>query len=558
MLGVVLAAIGLFDSQMEHRAILLAISLVVGELVMLGVGWQQLEPEAAHKLSIRPVSPFHVLILALLVLPLAVLCEGISGWVGDAFDLLFVTASAIQETAALPQVSPGEVAYVGLFEEMFDAIAQLPWPIALIVGCLLPGVCEETFFRGFLGRGLLARYGVVRGVTLTSLLFGLYHIDPVHACYAFVVGIVLHCVYLWTRSFWGPVVLHILFNLFGISTRKLSLDGTLTLWGPDENLWIPFWLFAAALVTVIALGNLLHQSRIGFRVQDEDEVDWSPGYATAAMPPPSFRGSARQGVPRKSSEIFAAATCLIFGIVLLNAAFVWFDPTSVWAHMYRGDLHTEKREYGEAILAYTKAIEADPNLPDAYLGRGEAYLMLGELENALDDYKQALDLDPALPLGFAGRGETFRLMNMTEEAMVDCNRAIELDPQLAWAYIVRGGVHSDSGDFRRAIADFRRAIRLEPQHAWTYRSLALELAQCPDERYRDTKEAVRQAEKACNLTDWSDSYMLAALATAYAADGHLGQAIRYQKRALRLAPEGAEAEFQDQLDAYEDDVSGDK
>jgi membrane protease YdiL (CAAX protease family)/Flp pilus assembly protein TadD len=552
VLGVVLIATGSSESLTEDRALLLAVFLAVGELVMLTMGWNQLKPEATRKLAIRGISAIHVFILALLVLPLAVLCEDISNRAGDAFDLIFGAADALQATITLPQLPSGEVAYTGLYEEKFDLLAQQPWTIMFLVGCLLPGVCEEIFFRGFLGRGLLARYGVVGGVTLTSLLFGLFHIDPVHACYTFVMGIVLHCVYLWTRSFWGPVALHTSFNLFGFSTRKLSLDGTLVFGGPDENLWIPLSLLAAALVSIIALGNLLYQSRIRFQMPGEEQTIWSPGYATAAMPPASFEGSTRQGVPRRLSVTMAATTYLTFGLVFLYAASVWFDPNSAWAHINRGILHAEQDEYNEAVVAYTKAIEAGPDLADAYLGRGEAYRMLGELENALVDCKHALDLDPASASGFADRGETYRLLDMTEEAIADCNRAIELDAQLAWAYTVRGNIHSDNGDCQRAIADFRKAIRLERQHAWTYTLLAWELAHCPDERHRDTKEAIRYAERACDLTEWLDWYMLATLAATYAADGQFDQAIRYQRDALKLAPNDAEAEFQDQLDAYEE------
>jgi tetratricopeptide (TPR) repeat protein len=229
---------------------------------------------------------------------------------------------------------------------------------------------------------------------------------------------------------------------------------------------------------------------------------------------------------------------------------VWFDPNSAWAHVNRGILHSEQGEYEQAVAAYAKAIEADPELVDAHLGRGEAYRMLDELESALVDCSKALVLDPASAWGYAERGETYRLLGRMEEAMGDCNRAIELDPRFAWGYTVRGNVHSDNGDCRQAIADYIEAIRFDHEHAWTYHALAWELTYCSDERYRDPKRAIRYAEKACQLTEWSDAQMLAMLAAAYAEVSQYDQAVRYQQDALNSAPDDTRAEFQDQLDEY--------
>ena len=38
----------------------------------------------------------------------------------------------------------------------------------------LPAVGEELFFRGLLGRGLIARHGLVLGTCLAAALFGAY------------------------------------------------------------------------------------------------------------------------------------------------------------------------------------------------------------------------------------------------------------------------------------------------------------------------------------------------------------------------------------------------
>src|SRR5208337_4060578 len=87
-------------------------------------------------------------------------------------------------------------------DEMQKGFTQWPvWFGVLVVG-LGPALNEELFCRGFLGRGLLGRYGTVGGILLTSLFFGLLHLDPPHVVATFVMGCCLHFTYLMTRSLW--------------------------------------------------------------------------------------------------------------------------------------------------------------------------------------------------------------------------------------------------------------------------------------------------------------------------------------------------------------------
>ena len=85
--------------------------------------------------------------------------------------------------AAGPHSSP-----FSLLDEQFMELARESWMAILLLGCLLPAVGEELFFRGFLGRGLVARYGLVRGVALTSLAFGLLHLAPQRIGFATFLG----------------------------------------------------------------------------------------------------------------------------------------------------------------------------------------------------------------------------------------------------------------------------------------------------------------------------------------------------------------------------------
>jgi len=81
-----------------------------------------------------------------------------------------------------------------------------------ILGGIVIPLAEEVFFRGVLYKWLRERWGVIVGVSVSSLIFGLIHIDIAIAATAFVLGIVLALVYEYSDSLWTAVLIHIINN----------------------------------------------------------------------------------------------------------------------------------------------------------------------------------------------------------------------------------------------------------------------------------------------------------------------------------------------------------
>lgn len=95
-------------------------------------------------------------------------------------------------------------------------IRAWPWWMAVLIVAVGPALGEELFCRGFLGRGLVARYGTVAGIGLTSILFGVMHIIPAQAMYAGLLGILLHGLALSGRSLWLAMLAHFLNNALSV------------------------------------------------------------------------------------------------------------------------------------------------------------------------------------------------------------------------------------------------------------------------------------------------------------------------------------------------------
>ena len=72
--------------------------------------------------------------------------------------------------------------------------------------------------------------------------------------------------------------------------------------------------------------------------------------------------------------------------------------------LVKGNSFRDLEQWDEAIAAYSKAIELDPNLAIAYAGRGFAYYSKDDYDNVIADYTKVIELDPTKSLSYGIRG----------------------------------------------------------------------------------------------------------------------------------------------------------
>ena len=97
---------------------------------------------------------------------------------------------------------------------------------------------------------------------------------------------------------------------------------------------------------------------------------------------------------------------LLLSLCLSTAGFAQFDPEIqkeilVWSYYDQGNALFAVGEYEQAIDAYSRAVQLDPDFALAHYNMGNAYMGLVKSENdfeslALDNYLKALELDPYL------------------------------------------------------------------------------------------------------------------------------------------------------------------
>ena len=82
------------------------------------------------------------------------------------------------------------------------------------VGILIP-IVEELIFRGIILGEFLSTMKPQAAVFLAAFIFGVMHMQPVQVGYAFVCGLLLGFVYLYSNSLFFSISIHIIFNLLG-------------------------------------------------------------------------------------------------------------------------------------------------------------------------------------------------------------------------------------------------------------------------------------------------------------------------------------------------------
>ncbi len=87
----------------------------------------------------------------------------------------------------------------------------------LSLGVFFP-IIEEIFFRGFIYTVLRKRFGVLFGVLLSSMIFGIFHIHPWLIFPITIMGIFLASFYELTGSLGGSIFFHSLNNIVSVVT----------------------------------------------------------------------------------------------------------------------------------------------------------------------------------------------------------------------------------------------------------------------------------------------------------------------------------------------------
>ena len=93
-------------------------------------------------------------------------------------------------------------------------------------------VFEELIFRGIMLEGLLAKYSPVKSIVVTSILFGIVHLNPWQFVSAFALGLFAGWIFYKTKNLSFCIIIHATNNLIsfiaGFFVNESNVDQTMT------------------------------------------------------------------------------------------------------------------------------------------------------------------------------------------------------------------------------------------------------------------------------------------------------------------------------------------
>lgn len=120
----------------------------------------------------------------------------------------------------------------------------------------------------------------------------------------------------------------------------------------------------------------------------------------------------------------------------------------------------------EAIVAYRKAVELNPQAAGAYINLGTIYYNLRKFEDAEKCYRAAIDIDPQYSLALFNLGNVYDEQGKLPEARRLYEHAVAVSPNYADAHYNLALVYEKIGLRSKATQHWRTYLKLDPSSPW--------------------------------------------------------------------------------------------
>jgi len=245
------------------------------------------------------------------------------------------------------------------------------------------------------------------------------------------------------------------------------------------------------------------------------------------------------------------------------------DATDAQAQFNLAEKARKLGRFDESVRRYRLAIEVRPDYPEAHNGLGFVLQRQGRAREAVEYFRQAVKIKPDFAVAYYNLGIGLKSLGETQEAASSYRKAIKSDPRHLMAHNNLANLLAEQGRYDEAVEQHRTLLKIWPDFADGYsnfgltliqmgrfdealqqyrealkldrdlwpalKSAALLLAYHPDPGIRDVPSALKMAERAAELTEYSDISVLDALAKVYAAATRFEDAISTCHKILELA-----------------------
>jgi protein O-mannosyl-transferase len=158
----------------------------------------------------------------------------------------------------------------------------------------------------------------------------------------------------------------------------------------------------------------------------------------------------------------------------------------------------------------------------------------GKYQAAADHFAEAVQLKPDFVDAYNELGIVLSKLGRLQEATQTFTQAIEHAPRNAKAYNNRGIARSAQGDSVDALRDYQVALQINANQLGAIKNLAWLEATDKNAAIRNGADAMKLAQRACELTRFQEPHSLEILAASQAESGDFEMAIKTAQKAIDL------------------------
>ena len=189
------------------------------------------------------------------------------------------------------------------------------------------------------------------------------------------------------------------------------------------------------------------------------------------------------------------------------------------AHNNLGIIYLDSKKYDQAVEAFQKAIEIDPEYKLAYMNTGVVYARQGKHREAIEMYKKIVEKYPKYTLALSNIGIGYRDLGDFDTALEWFKKSVEAKPDYGFGWGEIANVYRKKGKYDEAIKYYEISLKHDPKNKYSLSNMGWIY-----EQKNDFDTAIKYLEKA---VEYNPGYAWPA--------GELGYIYRFKKQNIPLA-----------------------
>ena len=195
----------------------------------------------------------------------------------------------------------------------------------------------------------------------------------------------------------------------------------------------------------------------------------------------------------------------------------------------------------ETLSQHTIDVTGENPRAEYLLGLGLEHK--GDIDGAMVHFRNAMTSQPTVTEAFYAMGRLLGQQGRWAEAERTYSAMLANNPEDFTCHLGLVSVLPHLGRTAEAVSHLKTAMQNCPDTPDAMNNLAWTLASSEEAELRDGAQAVKHAERACELTHDRETMMVGTLAAAYAEAGRFDEAIATAQKACTLASESSQQEL---------------